>query len=424
MVDFINIEVVDADQDFLLSCGWLEWKEVTDRKTGEVLKQYASFNNLDIIIIRKKGTIKVFVKGSIHKYYNIWKTGIDQNHNDFTHRQFIDALINLCGRFMFDPKKMHMHSFEFGVNVPVNNPDDILKDAIIHKNKQFDQEYEKSKYCRECSRDNYSIKIYNKTKEQGEGGLRFEIKIKKMVDMAGKVSTVYDLLDIEVMKYLGGYLHGEFINILFYDRTINHDELTPSQAEILLKGRSPAFWDDLQKGEPDDIRKINRMTFKRTRELFENIIKEKGKDQVTTIVGNMISDKWSFLMNDTLPKNRIEEICYKFTTFKKVVRNEQKVVRNDGECYKFTLSKGLICNIGVDEEQGAQRQTELEDDKENKKNIFELQGAQRQTELEDETPKDQPNDDGIIYRRWPDDDIEPAKSSFWGNRRRVRSAFW
>lgn len=305
MIDFVNIEVVNAEIDFILSVDWLEWKCEFHRKTGEITKHFSQFRNLDIEYF-PLGKMKI--SGSLHKYYNIWKTGEEQNYNSFNHRQLIETISELCERFKAIPAEMKLHSFEFGVNVPLDDPNEYLRNAIIHKDKQFNQEWNDHIKFRECEREQYTIKIYNKTLHQSYGGLRIEVKIHRMIKLAKKVDTMQDFLLHETISFLGETLISEHKKILFYDETINVDELPLKDKDLLLKGRAPAYWSEIQeKGAKE---------FKRKRDKFEEIIQANGQSKLKEVVSGLIFDRWNTLKNDTFSVTEISDLCHKLTLCK------------------------------------------------------------------------------------------------------------
>lgn len=288
MIDFVKIRVKNPDIKKIRENPRLDWEQTIRERTGEVKVYNAIYNGLIFSIINNK---YLNISGSLHKYWNSSQGRGEQNYNDFTFYHLEGVVFELCQSFDLLPENCHLKNLEFGVNVsPFVPVKEILRSAINHKGKPFTQEYLKDKYFRECERQRYIIKIYDKGLQYGrpENILRFENKIIKMAHIKKTgIQSLADLLDTAKLTRLGVILASNFNDILFYDYNIPKDREEP----LMTQGQTPAFWLNLLETNPNNYYK------KRIK--FKQLVKKNGTQDLEEIIGSLVIQKWEELLTST-----------------------------------------------------------------------------------------------------------------------------
>ena len=137
-------------------------------QTGQILSRTVNVHGIRIQLKdRKQKTVKL--DGSLHRYFT-------RGNNDtlFTYRNLVHAVHHLTEDFGFRPYQACLQRIEFGVNIEVDKPEEILDSAILFKGspptkQQLTHEY----YYKEWEYDEYTIKLYRK----GEHLIRYEIRM-------------------------------------------------------------------------------------------------------------------------------------------------------------------------------------------------------------------------------------------------------
>jgi len=288
MIDFVKIRYKNPDIQTIRGNLRLDWEQLIKERTGEVKEYRAIYNGLTFEIVNNQ---YLNISGSLHKFWNSSQGGGEHNYNDFTFSDLTGVIFELCRSFDLLPENCLLENLEFGVNISPHLPvKEILRSAINHKGKPFTQEYLKNKYFRECERQRYIIKIYDKGLQYNrpENILRFENKIIKMAHIQETgVQSLADLLNPAKLKRLGVILGSNLNDILFYDYTIPKDRERP----LMTQGQTPAFWLNLLETNPNNYYK------KRIR--FKELVKRNGTQDFTEIVGNLVTQKWNELLTST-----------------------------------------------------------------------------------------------------------------------------
>lgn len=288
MIDFVKIRYKNPDIQKIRDNPRLDWEQLIRERTGEVKEYTANYNGLTFEIVNNQ---YLNISGSLHKFWNSSQGGGEYNYNDFSFSNLAGVINDLCKSFDLLPENCLLENLEFGVNISSQVPvKDVLRSAINHKGKPFTQEYLKNKYFRECERQRYIIKIYDKGLQYGrpENILRFENKVIKMFHIQETgVQCLADLLDPAKLTRLGVILASNFNDILFYDYTTPKDRERP----LMTQGQTPAFWLNLLETNPNSYYK------KRIR--FKDLVKKNGTQDFQEIIGGLIAQKWNELLTST-----------------------------------------------------------------------------------------------------------------------------
>ena len=298
MIDFVKIRVRNPDIPRIRNNPRLEWDLNTSERTGEVKKITSKFHGLTFEVKINK---YLNISGSIHKFWNSIHGRGEQNYNDFRFEDLTNVINEFCKMFDLVPGSCILENLEFGVNVsPMIPANEILRSVINHKGKPFTQEYSKNKRFRECERQRYIIKVYNKGLQYNQPGniLRFENKTIKMTHIKGTgITTLQDLLNPVKIDRLGVILMNNFSELLFYDHTIQETGLSAPERLILTQGQNPAYWVNLLETNP--------YNYYKKRQRFKELVKKHGTRDIQEIVGSLISQKWNELLRidpETLQK--------------------------------------------------------------------------------------------------------------------------
>ena len=145
-----------------------------------------------------------------------------------------------------------LHNLEYGVNIKLrNSPQGIIERLLNFKGNIFQPMYGNAgRTGRECVKQQYKVKIYNKGRqcELPEPLLRIENKVVKMKYLEKyNILTLEDIANKGKLKRLMDDLVDTFSEILMYDPKINLDDCNASERKLLEKGRYAEYWQDLKK---------------------------------------------------------------------------------------------------------------------------------------------------------------------------------
>jgi len=248
MIDFIKVDVTQYREE-LLNNSLLDFASPVSLETGEILtklditgqKLYdkngnainhdkiAKYNNL-VFTIKPSG--RVFMSGSIHKYFNIVRGDGNQNYNDFPFTGILSVLKEIQEKFIPNLKNVNMIKLEFGVNLlfPLN-PRDYIKDRILLHEGDFptriqtvffnDVGFEVSGYLKEFKKSKLKVKVYDKglMYKLNENTLRFEVNSlsKYLNNQRVNIVTLNDLSNAENYNQLGNILIKQFEKLFIRD---------------------------------------------------------------------------------------------------------------------------------------------------------------------------------------------------------------
>lgn len=155
------------------------------RDTGEIFSHTATVDGVRIrLLYRKKKLIKL--NGSIHRYYTK-----GDNDSLFTYRNLVLAVHALAAQFGFGLLQAHLQRVEFGVNIPVEDPEEMINSAVLYNGHPATKRKQKRwNYYKEWQFSEYAVKLYKK----GEHLVRFEVRIYK--ERYRKKIQLYTLADL------------------------------------------------------------------------------------------------------------------------------------------------------------------------------------------------------------------------------------
>ena len=339
MIDGIKILNLSVNVEELLRNSLLTFPLSNISTEGELLNnsQVAEYQAMHFIV--KNNNVKLY--GSIHKYKN---KGL-HNWDDFYFSDLGNSIYDLCLKFNICSDKSELNGIEFGVNVktPID-PVQFINSVISYKGTPFEKmAITGDGYGRECIKDNFIIKIYNKSLQYKliDNILRFEIKVIKMRyfrDNGIDLNTLSDLKKIQKIEPLCNLLADCFNNLLVYDLSTDISNLNEQLRTIILQGSNPNYWIERKRNNTDSTkRKAYHRELDKFKDLSESIGATKYKDEIA----NLIKGKCKELINvPNSPDNYLitaKQECPKFTDI-----IESEIIDN---CPKFTFK--INCENGT-----------------------------------------------------------------------------
>lgn len=248
MFDGIKVQDVSVSVDGLLTNNRLTFGGLVDMQTGFVLNPIRRANDRGLnfrLIPRRVGSgYRVEVKGSLHKFSN---NGL-HNADQYTANDMLLTLDRLVTEYGFNLSESKINNIEFGVNIELPFAiSQIFANLICYKNQPFALDSHSQTPYYACNWQHYTVKIYDKGKQNGLGGnlLRFEIRVNKMQYFSGtgiQLRTLADLLNVANYSLLGALIVDTFNEILFDDPAIDLKALTAKERTLYEKYRNPRYW--------------------------------------------------------------------------------------------------------------------------------------------------------------------------------------
>lgn len=213
--------------------------------TGEVMEypKKGTDLNLKFSITLNSATIV----GTIHKYKNLLEGRGNQNHDDFNFCQIHDIITGLIKKYNIE-KDTKLTNLEFGLNVEVSkDPQIILDDNLLMYNCKAPNKnlkYSGRGDLKEFQMTDYSIKVYNKSKQYKLKSkiLRVELKIIKtrFLQQLG-IHSLEDLLDKEVLTRIFQLFMEKFEGLNIIDN-FDIETMPEKDHNKLNKYTNPNFW--------------------------------------------------------------------------------------------------------------------------------------------------------------------------------------
>ena len=186
MIDLIKFEVLNKTlfEHNLETKTDISLTSKFDIDTGVIMHypKKANLKNFQISITENKA----YVNGSIHKFSNLLRSLESQNYNDFSYCDFQSSINQLCDSLLIKPEETKITNLEFGFNLEVNeDPKYIIENKLLmfnFKDPNRNQKYSGRGDFKEFELSDYSIKVYNKSKQykiESKNILRVELKISK-----------------------------------------------------------------------------------------------------------------------------------------------------------------------------------------------------------------------------------------------------
>ncbi|CAM1352394.1 hypothetical protein [Tenacibaculum insulae] len=288
------------------------------------IKIIAKYKGLTFKIVYKDETHTQIryseLSGSLHKFNNSGK----HNYNDFTFMQLLEVVNVLKTDFYIEPQTAYLSNLEFGVNIYLLfSVSELLLNLVAYKNKDFKTlSNGRKRIGKQIVNQKHRNKIYDKGKQANlkvKNLARFEMHYNKMAELKKYgIVTLQDLTDIHKISPLVNELLSFWDNIIYYDKSINLKNLSPTQQKRVLYSAVPRNWFD-----------FNRMQRMRAKSRFNELMSLHGSTSQKDI-SNLIANKWQELT---------AEKCIRFTQHKKQLSQTKSVYVLPVSMYGYNVTK-------------------------------------------------------------------------------------
>lgn len=247
MIDNLKMFALDkhkVDEHIIIN-EVVELKSYFDYSTGEIncYPKKGKDLNLEINISEKSTTIK----GSLHKYQNEKAKKGSQNFDDFYFSQIEKQIRGLIKKYKIE-NSTSITNLEFGFNLAVEKDPQIILDSNILMN-NFKAPNKNLKFSgkgdlKEFQMTDYSIKIYNKSKQYNLDTyiLRVELKItqKRFLTKLG-IFKLEDLLNKDAFFRLFEALRDKIEGLIIVDE-FQDKIMLDTDKDKLNKYSNPNYW--------------------------------------------------------------------------------------------------------------------------------------------------------------------------------------
>lgn len=272
----------------------IDLKAYVSTITGEVSEypKIGKYYNLEARITEKKATLK----GSLHKFINSYFGDEEQNYNDFDIRDVNLAIEGIASALEFNPLETKVTNLEFGFNIETDEDPQIIIDNRLlmfgFKNHNRDNKFQGRGDFKQYDMSDYSIKIYNKSKQYGQEKhiLRVEIKFtmsRKLVTLG--VRTLNDLTNPNLIKKLFDCLMQQFEKLIIVDAFYNRDDISERDKARLNMFTNPYYWVNAAETKLPNVRE-------RLIRECKKLIKKYNLDRTKREISKKIQDKFLELM--------------------------------------------------------------------------------------------------------------------------------
>lgn len=208
MIDNVKIFASEKQrlENHIVNKGVIQLVSSFDIGTSEIMEypKRGRDHNLEISLTKQSS----YIKGSLHKHYNIKNEKGDQNYDDFSYPNIVSEVEDLLVKYELGDSN-YLTNLEFGLNIVVSKDPQLIIDNNVlmnnckapNKNLKFSGRGD----YKEFHTDSHWIKVYNKSKpfKQDCYILRLELKmIKKVYINKLGVFKLEDLADKNTLRRL------------------------------------------------------------------------------------------------------------------------------------------------------------------------------------------------------------------------------
>ncbi len=295
MIDNVKFQIVGKDkfENFVVSSKIIDLMTIINLFTSEInlYPKRGKYKNLEISIT----LMNAYINGSLHKFRNLLLFDEDQNYNDFSFCQ-VKELVSYLTKKLKIENSTSLTNLEFGFNINVSkNPQDVIDyNLLMYRNKHHnrDDKYGGKGDFKEFKTTDFSLKIYNKSKQYQlkEHKLRIELKItsKRYLQKLG-VFKLEDLNEIEVVYRLYERLLKEFNELTMVDEFYLLN-LPKEDKDNLVKFTNPNYWKQLKKEKSLKV-------FNRVKRDFNLLVEKHNLNKTKNEILKNLESKFQELLN-------------------------------------------------------------------------------------------------------------------------------
>ncbi len=301
MIDYVKLEINSYSvAENIKKNIQLDFNTDVNNATGEEQRQIAKYKGMKIYVHPNN---KIIFEGSLHKYFN---SG-EHNYNDFSFKNLIETINNLCQTFNFRASEAYLRGFEFGVNISTSiDPNQFLDMIVCYGNASVNKMNIPGAKGIYCTKTNDKVKVYNKSIQYGQkvNILRIEdkiIRMRKIKDL--NIFSLHDLTKIENINELGLMLNEMFQNLIIHE-PINSNNLTTAEQRFYEQCGNPRHWTALNPKQR--YKKLKR---------YNLLIEENSIYKIKETIAVQIVEKWNYLVNkgNEYTSIKIDQFSDKYT---------------------------------------------------------------------------------------------------------------
>lgn len=273
----------------------IKLRSVFDIATGEIQEfpKSGRFHNMEAKLTEKSS----YIKGSLHKMYNSHYGLGMQNYNDFSFCQAKESIELLCSNLCVNPEFTKITNLEFGFNIRLPyDPKIFIENSLLmfdFEDHTINEKFNGKGNYKEFKKSDYSIKIYNKSKQYDckDYILRVEIKIiKKRILEKMSIYSLSDLLETSAFYSLIEFLRERFDKLLIIDSLAMKKALKANQINMLKNYTNPHYWLNLKQS-------VKTNTYYKRRRQCHAHVNDYALNKSKKLVAGLIESKFKSLMD-------------------------------------------------------------------------------------------------------------------------------
>jgi hypothetical protein len=249
-IDYIKCKIIGLGLDhFKQNMNLTEYESKKENKS-----KYLFYKKDNIVIKYFVDSGLITLSGSLHKYLN---EGL-HNHNQFTYKNYLEALERLKNDFEILPENLYIYTLEYGVNIkPPIKTKLILDNILMHRHIESANGLKDTKgHYLPFKHDKYIIKVYDKAKQNRlkEDLLRFEIKETNWSEyrLEYGIKTLADFNKSDKKIFVDKLLK-KWEELIFYDPTIKSLDKWHKYSNV-------KFWRDVSKKQKSKhLKRLNHL---------------------------------------------------------------------------------------------------------------------------------------------------------------------
>jgi len=271
----------------------IDLKTFVSTFTGEMTEypKTGKYFNMEARITEKQA----FLKGSLHKFINMYLEDKEHNYNDFDLRDIKLVVDEIVNTLEIKPDETSITNLEFGFNIELDeDPQEIIDNRLLmnnFKNHSKDLKFRGRGNYKEFELTDYSIKVYNKSKQyqQDKYILRIEIKFtaKRKLNLLG-IHTLSDLTNTEVLRNLFNFLMIQFDKLIIIDAFYDRKDISQTNKRRLTMFTNPNYWKNIDTKQLHIKEKLIRE--------YKSLIKKYNLDKTKNVLREKICNKFTQLM--------------------------------------------------------------------------------------------------------------------------------
>lgn len=291
MIDNINISSSIDNMDNYMNRVGFDFKRIISTNTGAIEPRATYQHHSKGFTLRVNENNQLKFQCCLPKFLN------ESNSIDLSYRELKDVIFQIGEMLQIAPSLLHIRSFEFGLNIPINYTFDSMgmKDNAIcyktHPLSDIEAGARMISIGKKYKSQEYEIKIYSKTKQMNLSDeiIRFETRVKKMHYLPKyRFETIDSLLVKDNLQFLRDKLIANIDNTLILDTSVPTPKLLPKEQLLYLNWQSSIYRNNLTRSD--------KRKFHREKEQILYLMDEYGANNLRESFRSKVIDKWNVLI--------------------------------------------------------------------------------------------------------------------------------